>query len=103
MKTQTDIYSAIARQREGLDRVESSSGDFVPLMRQVAAKIARERGEVCSDDLRRYASEHDITPGHPNAWGTIFRKGFRCIGRRRSCLVSNHAREIRVWALAEGE
>jgi len=99
--TQLDIMTAIRRKAEGLDRAESGAGDFVPLMRKVAHRIATEQGSVCSDDLRRYAAEHGIAPSHPNGWGAVFRAGagFRLIGRRKSTWPSAHRREVKVWAV----
>ena len=82
----------------GVDRVEESSSEFVATMRLLAVKISEDRGSVTSDDLRKIAEERGLRPCHRNAWGAIFRgKGWRVVGRRKSELASNHAREIRVW------
>jgi hypothetical protein len=84
---------------QGLDQVEENN-DFVAVMRGAAERIAREKGSVSSDDLRRYAIDHKIRPHHQNAWGAIFRgKRWRLVGRKRSKFVSNHAREIKIWEL----
>jgi len=55
-------------------------------------------GSVSADDLRRYADKHNDQPGHVNAWGSVFRgAGWRMVGRMKSTIPSNHAREIKVW------
>lgn len=103
MTTQVELNLAGAVEAKdcGQAEVEEHGQEFVGTMRDVALGIARTRGSVTSDDLRRYAAEHGLVPHHPNAWGAIFSKGWRSVGYTRSALVSNHARTIRVWALQE--
>lgn len=86
----------------GLELVEMNNSKFVSAMRSQAAAICKREHCVTSDDLREYALMVGVKPEHPNAWGAIFSgKKWECIGRIKSTLSSNHAREIRVWALAE--
>ena len=93
-----------AGKKAGIDRVEEHNLSFVELMRREARRIARATGKVSSDDLRRYARVSGLEPEHPNCWGSVFRgPEWVCIGRMKSKLVSNHAREIRVWAQKETE
>lgn len=104
MSTQAEIFSymnpelgAYLRDK-GIDLVCSKNENFVGHMRAVAEFYSRQAGYVTSDVLRIYAMENSIAPGHQNTWGGIFRgRGWRCIGRQKSALSTNHAREIRVW------
>ncbi len=97
-----DFEAGKARKEDGLDRVEEHNERFVDVMRRHAEYIAGFYGSVTSDDLRWYARVNNIAPEHPNAWGSIFRgPQWVCVGRTKSKLKSNHAREIRVWALAK--
>ena len=93
------------RKEAGLDSVEAHNPSFVEIMRNRAREIVAKTGRVTSDDLRRYARVNGIEPDHPNAWGAIFAgKDWVQIGRTKSTLTSNHAREIRIWALrGDGE
>lgn len=87
-----------ALKEEGLDAIERTSQSFVDLMRAEAQRISMERGMVTSDDLRVYASQCDLKPSHPNAWGSIFRgPRWQVVGRRKSAVPSSHHREIKVW------
>ena len=84
--------------QQGMAQVENTNPGFVTLMRLVAICHYRTHGEVSADDLRRYASDRGIEPHHPNAWGSVFRRGFKRVGFRPSTIPSNHARLISVWA-----
>lgn len=88
----------------GLDSVEEHNPSFVEIMRKRARELVAETGRVTSDDLRRYARVNGIAPDHPNAWGAVFGgKEWVQIGRMKSKLTSNHAREIRIWTLRENK
>lgn len=82
---------------DGLEAVESNSSRWVDRMRERARTLVEHHGQVVIDDLRFLADRYDDHPHHQNAWGSIFRKGWECIGRRNSTYKSNHAREIKVW------
>lgn len=98
MSDQLDLSAGRKERDYGLDRVGFNNQPFLRLMRAVARRIALRRGWVTTDDLREYAKENNVVPSHPNAWGAIFRSSeWKCVGRRRSRVVSNHAREVRVW------
>ena len=85
----------------GQETVEMNNQEFVNLMRVHAVETANRHGKVSSDDLRRYARVLGVHPSHPNAWGSIFNgKRWKVVGRIRSQLTSNHAREIREWGIA---
>ena len=82
----------------GLAKVSAHNSEFLRLMRIEAARLTRECHRVTIDDLRRYGEFRDIQPFNPHAWGAIVKcKGFRCIGRERSALITNHGRSICVW------
>jgi hypothetical protein len=84
-----------------LDLVEDNGQVFVKTMRGYARMVAREHGEVTSDDLRRHAERIGLYPHHKNAWGAILRRPmFKPIGHTQSKIRSNHGRLIRVWGLA---
>ena len=93
-----DLQTGEREKSIGLDRVSVGAEEFIDMMRETAIEICKRQGSVSSDDLRRVADMAGIEPHHPNAWGAIFRgKHWECVARKRSELVSNHAREIRVW------
>ena len=87
--------------RYGLDLVEKHNPDFVHIVRAYALQHAVEFGKVTSDDCRLWANMNDIYPLHHNAWGAVFRVGFKRIGFTKSQVPSNHARIISIWELAE--
>lgn len=79
--------------------VEKKNAAWLNTIRKQAIRIAKRKGSVTTDDLRKYAMKKELKPSHPNAWGAVFRgSDWRVIGRCKSRLPSNHAREIRVWA-----
>lgn len=86
------------------DLMEEAGGDWVDGMRHIAKTICRRDGQVTSDDLQRIANRTGLQPPHGNYWGAIFRgNAWRCVGRKRSEIPSNHAREIRIWQWREHE
>ena len=96
--TQLDLFIGTQRKEAGISLVESNAVPFIEAMRREAIRISILRGSVTSDDLRLYADRHGFIPHHQNAWGAIFRgKAWRIVGRKKSELVSNHTREIRIW------
>ena len=83
----------------GLDLVESHNPDFVALARAEARRLCIRNGSVSADDLRGWSNDNGIHPGHPNAWGSVFRTGFMRVGYRQSVWPASHARVISVWEL----
>lgn len=89
----------------GLELVEINNLSFVETMRGVARIIARERGEVCADDLRewlsRYGNERGVpVPTSMNAMGAIFRTPeWAFVRYTKSAQVQGHQNLIRVWRL----
>jgi hypothetical protein len=82
----------------GLDLLEESQEDFLTAARKVAMEIRNRRGKVTADEVRDCLDALGIEPGHPNAYGAIFRSGFTLVGFTRSTRPSNHGRRIAVWA-----
>jgi hypothetical protein len=83
--------------------VEINSGGFVSAMRALARHLASLKGRITIDDLRKWAKERDVYPHHPNAWGAVFKTGFKAVGRVKSKLVSNHRRWVFVWEIDRGQ
>jgi len=99
----TQLSLGEAAKQEGLDAVEVNDSAFVQTMRAIAEGISLMKGEVSTDDLRQAAAQHGLEPHSPNTWGAILRgKGWQVIGRKKSAVVSNHAREIRVYRYMGG-
>lgn len=88
---------------KGQKQAVAHSNGFVVQMRNIAVRIAKEKGNVSSDDLRAEAVKLGIAPHHPNVWGSIFDSNFEMIDRKKSEYKGNHAREIKVWALVKKE
>jgi hypothetical protein len=101
--TQLSLADAEAAKRKGLDAVEVNDSAFIFYMRNAAKEIAYINGSVSTDDLRKYGEQWDLAPHSPNSWGSILRgKDWEVIGRKKSAVVSNHAREIRVYRYVGG-
>ena len=93
-----DLQKGLYAKDVGVQLVVDHGEDWQAVMQSVAKAICNAKGEVCSDDLRRYAATHDLEPHHPNAWGAVFRgNGWKHVGWKRSAKITNHARTIRVW------
>jgi hypothetical protein len=100
---QLSLADAEAAKRKGLDAVEKNDAEFIQLMRAEAEFRAIVYGEISTDELREYAAMNHITPHSPNSWGVILRgKDWEVIGRKKSAVASNHAREIRVYRYVGG-
>lgn len=95
---QMSLDEALHAKDLGQRIVRATNAGFVELMREKARGIAQRRGEVTVDDLREYAAAQGIEPSSPNAWGCLFiGPEWVMVGRRRSRLVSNRGREVKVW------
>lgn len=95
-----DAAAGEAAKAAGQDLTEGTQESFIARMREAAIDICRRTGSVSTDELRVYAEAHGIAPPvNRNAYGAIFRGPHWVeIGRKRSAIVSNHAREIRIWS-----
>lgn len=95
-----DLDQALDARDEGIKQVEDSNPRFLRVAREVAKSIARVKGEVTADDVRKKCP---LDPLHPNAWGGLFRtKDFEYTGRERvSKLVQGHGNKQKIWRLRE--
>ena len=85
----------------GIAQAHEHSPTWVDLARATARDIARARGTVTADDVREVLYPMGIVPAHYNAWGAVFRKGFRWTGWwRTSRVVGGHGNQQRVWRIA---
>lgn len=96
-----NLSEAIAAKNAGLRVVAENNAEFLEVARNIARSLCVARYEITADDVRRACP---IEPAHPNAIGAIFRhKDFVFTGKyRKSALVSNHARDIKIWRLRNG-
>lgn len=83
-------------QAQGIKRVSSQHQDWLARARAVAVKIARENGEVSSDDI------HEALPLPPEAnpalMGAVFKNiGLRVVGYQNTRRPQAHGRLIRVY------
>ena len=99
MSAQLDL--ALAERDRGIARVKSKNADFVETLKSVARMIARKKGTVCADDLRKWADENGIVPTSSNAWGAVFCRNpdFELAGYKRSEQKQGHANLQRIWKL----
>jgi hypothetical protein len=73
--------------------------DWLTYARDRAEQIAREKGTVCADDLRR-AGVYLPNGAHPAAWGAVFRDPrFLRVGFTTSQRRDRHGGTQRVWRL----
>ena len=93
-----DLGAALDAKEEGIKRVCENNEEFLNIARGVAIGIARERGEVTNDDVRKACP---VQPTHHNAWGGVFRVPlFVWTGKvRTSALVQGHGNLQKVWRL----
>ena len=82
-----------------LKKVTGNSISFLERMRAKALEIEAAKGTVAVDDLREYAAAEGIQPHHQNAWGAVFRKGWKAVGFRQTRVKGCHARQIRVFVV----
>lgn len=98
MHYQFDLVEALNARDAGIAQVAGNNEQFLEIARAVARDIAKRKGYVTADDVRR---ECPLRPLHPNAYGALFKKGFRWTGGfRRSELAQGHGNLQRVWVLA---
>lgn len=71
---------------------------FLARCRAYAATVARDRGQVCINDVREAI---EVPPGmHPSVLGAVFRtRLFTAIGFTEATHPAAHARVVRVYTL----
>lgn len=80
---------------EALEAWEDKGTTWLRVARQVAHRIADERGTVTIDDVLAVVPLPDDL--HHNVAGATFRKGFRHVGYTKTKQPQGHARTIMVW------
>jgi hypothetical protein len=94
-----DWQQSLENREEGLKRAEALDHGWVLAMRYHAKEIAREKGTVCMDDVRRIAYR---SPTSSHAWGAIMNtRDLVRVGDQISSYPSNHGRRIGVYKLRE--
>ena len=84
----------------GMQLAADARAELLEQAREVARQVAREKGTVTCDDVRR-----EFDPPLGNAWGSLFKTDeWEFAGEwRRSEIVSNHRRAMCDWRLRKGE
>ncbi len=94
----TQTINGMQAKQLGLDLAELHDGAWLESMRAHAKRISAECGMVTTDDLRLYGASYGLYSMSPNSYGAIFRgKGWTMVGRKKSIIPSNHARELKIW------
>ena len=97
---QLDLFAARRNRDAGIRQVSDNNREFLSVMRAAAKQICREKGWVCSDDLRAYADARGCYPNHKNAWGAVFKcADFETDGMMMSAQVSGRGNRIFRWKL----
>lgn len=103
--TQPNIfdYAESQRQRDkGMEAAEFSYGsnEWLIEARKIAEILASKNGEVTVEDVLRFCPRP--TSVSVNATGSLFKgKKWVPIGFKSSTKISSHARQIRIWRLAD--
>jgi len=92
-----DLFTGERLKEQGMALAADNRGSLLEQARDYAYKLAKERRYVTADDVSRAGFE--LGP----AAGSLFRDPrFSWTGRwRKSAKITNHARMIRIWELAE--
>lgn len=93
-----------AGKQYALALVEQNNKHAVAMMRAYAKQHARQWGEVCIEDVRKWAATQGFKVKHHNAFGSVFSHGgFKRIGYRKSLNPASHSRIISVWTSTEDD
>ena len=100
-RTTFDLAKGKQRKEEGIAQASLSRSDLLDLARNYAIYIAKQNGEVTSDDVFMAMLRDGLDPtGLGPAAGAVFRTDFIFTGQwKKSQRVSNHASDLRVWKL----
>lgn len=102
MSDQFDLFEGGRRKEEGIDLAAASRKERVEAARLIAIRVARQQGDVTSDDVYRAMLRDGLDPELGPAAGAVFRRDFIFTGQwRKSQRVTNHASDLRVWRLKE--
>ena len=97
------LGKGVVLREQGMNLAAMNNKEKLEAAREVAVEIAREKGEVTSDDVRyRLNLKPSDRRDSQNWMGSIFRdRRFSYTGRRiKSKIARNHAAEIKVWCLS---
>jgi len=96
------LGKSVVLREQGMNLAAMNNKEKLEAAREVAVEIAREKGEVTSDDVRYHLNLKPSDRRDSQNWmGSIFRdRRFAYTGRRiKSKIARNHAAEIKVWCL----
>ena len=94
------LGKGVVLREQGMNLAAMNNKEKLDIAREVAVEIAREKGEVTSDDVRYHLNLKPSDRRDRQNWmGSIFRdRRFSYTGRRiKSKIARNHAAEIKVW------
>lgn len=80
----------------GLDRVGRRNALWLRAMTDYLRARALA-GPVTAEDAHELAQRLGWEPSHPNAYGALFRRGWRRVGYRQATRPSAHARVLSMW------
>jgi hypothetical protein len=98
--TQIGLFEGRARRDHGLAKVSQGFGWWLDQARFLAERIAKQKGQVSSDDI------HDACPlpdgAHYNLMGAVFKdQRFKPVGYTPSQRPSAHGRIIRIYCVKQ--
>lgn len=101
MIEQTTLFPMSPRER-ALAAFEIEEGRWLDKIRAAAIALHHATGRpICSDDLRALMANYPTLLPPPdrsmNIMGSVFRRGFRCVGRTTSQMEQAHENEVRLW------
>jgi len=100
-----DLDAALDKRDRILKVMEEKDPSWVQVARSVAKDIARLKGTVTADDVRKVMISRKLEPRHYNSWGSVFRSAeFEWTGEySRSAVVKGKGNMQRVWRLPRRE
>ena len=101
-----NVAEGAARKEEGINLAQTRRGVILAAAKRIAVQVAKEHGEVTSDEVFLGLREEGFDPLElGSASGSVFRgKEFIFSGRwKKSWRVSNHASDLRVWVLRKDD
>lgn len=86
----------------GMERVGNVNALWLRAMRDYLRARALA-GPVTAEDAHELAQRLNWEPTHPNAYGCLFRSGWRRVGFRPARRPAAHARLVAMWEVADGQ
>ena len=96
------VKQAEQLKESGIAQAAAHRAKILAAARDVARKLAAERGTTNADDVAIELEKHGVDSTElGNAAGSIFRgKDWKFVGFMKSVRVSRHRNQIRIWQLA---